>query len=96
MNLKREGLRVIDTSEIPVVTQRRTEEWLELLRSIPRGKSVEGTEDSLGTRESVYKIIKGYENKKLIPKGFRVAQRKKGETTFIYIINETSPSSGEE
>lgn len=95
MDLKKEGLRMIDTSEIPKVTQTRTQQWLDLLKSIPRGKSLEGTRDTLGTRETIYKIIKGYEEKKLIPKGYRVAQRKKADTTFIYIINETGPRSTE-
>lgn len=86
---KKEPFRIIDASEVPQIRQTRTEEWIERLRSISPGKALVGTTAELGAWESVYKIIKGYERKKLIPKGYRVAQRKKGETTFIYIINET-------
>jgi len=95
-SLKKEGLRLVDASEIPEVVHSRTQEWIELLRGIPRGKSLEGTRETLGTRETVYKIIKGYERKKLIPRGYRVAQRKRGETTYIYIVNETKPKSEED
>lgn len=93
--MKKEALKIIDASQVPEKKQTRTDEWIALLKGIQKGKAVEGTTKTLGARETVANILRTYTAKKLIPKGYRVAQRKVGDEVRIYIIRDADSSAKE-
>ena len=91
--MPKEGLKVIDVSEIPGRVSRKQEEWVKLLKSIPKGKAIVGTEDELSSRSNLDTLIKNYTEKKLIPKGYRVVQRTVQGKPLIYIMRQAEPES---
>lgn len=44
--------RMVDEDKIPIKLSRKREQWLEILRNIPRGKALIATEKELGVSAS--------------------------------------------
>jgi len=83
-------MRFIGVDQIPRKRAKRTEEWLVLLKKIPKGKAWVTTEKELGVSAvSVKTIVNRYVRNGLIPKGYKVMQRTVDGKLTIYILNES-------
>ncbi len=88
MSTKREGTKLIDMADIPGRISRKQEQWIRLLKGIPKGKALVGTEQDFGKRAGIGELVKKYTERKLIPKGFGVTSRTIHGTVYIYIYRE--------
>jgi hypothetical protein len=89
MSAKEPKFRIVDIDKLPVRLSRKTEQWVNLLRSIPKGKALISTEAELGVKSStLVSIISDYTGKNLIPKGYRVSRRTTSNGVDVYILHE--------
>ncbi len=81
-------LKLVDEDKIPVAVSKKAEEWVKMLKQIPRGKAWVTTDKELGIQAgSMHSIVYKYVKMGLLPNTYRVVRRTKGDTTIIYIIN---------
>ena len=68
----------------------QTQYWIDFFTSIPEGQALMTTEEELGVKAAtiVSKVI-DYQKKGWIPKGFKVRQKRQGETRNVFILHES-------
>ena len=86
--MSKEEMRLIDEDKIPVAVSKKAQEWIRILKRIPRGKVWVTSDKELGVSAgSMHTIVYKYVKMGLLPNTYRVVRRTKGDTTLIYIIN---------
>jgi len=82
-------MRIISEEEIPVKVARRSAEWIDLFKKIPKGKAWETSEEELKvTASSVKLMVKRLIDRGLLPDSYHVIQRTKPDgKKIIYIAN---------
>jgi hypothetical protein len=84
----KEDTEVIDVSRISSRGYTKTQEWVRILKGIPKGKALVYHNQSSGKYVTVRFIVKTYTEKGLIPHGYRVRRHKTGDTFDVYIIHD--------
>jgi len=84
-------MRLIDEKEVPGKIKKKSAEWLELFKKIPKGKAWVITEEEAGVKATSIKTmlnrLKGIGE---LPDSYKAVQRTgKGGKVTIYIINST-------
>jgi len=82
-------MRIISEEEVPGKIAKRSAEWLEMFKKIPKGKAWETSEEELKvTMSSVKVMVKRLIEKGHLPDSYRVIQRTKPNgKKIIYVIN---------
>lgn len=89
MSAKEPKFRIVDIDKLPVRLSRKTEQWVSLLKSIPKGKALISTEADMGVKTSTLtSILKEYAERGLISKGYRVSRRTTNSGVEVYILHE--------
>jgi hypothetical protein len=85
---KASRMKLIDEKAIPGRIKKKAGEWLELLKSIPKGKAWVITEEEAGVKAT---SIKTMVNRLIdigeLPSNYKAIQRTKGGKVTIYVIN---------
>jgi len=82
-------MRLIDEKEVPGRIKRKSAEWLELLKKIPKGKVWVITEEEAGVKAtSIKTMVNRLKAIGELPDSYKAIQRTgKGGKVTIYIIN---------
>jgi hypothetical protein len=89
-------MKLIDENEIPGKLKRKGNEWLEILRKIPKGKAWAVTEEEAGIKAvSMRMMVTRLKKIGELPSNYKTMQRTvKGKVT-IYIINSVESTKEE-
>ncbi len=91
MPTKETKFKIVPISDLPTYVPQtaQTQRWVELFKSIPEGNALVSTEKELGIKVATLKgKVPEYMKRGWIPKGYRIRQRKHGDTIDIFIIHE--------
>ena len=83
-------LNLVDESEVPGRTGKRSEEWLRLFQKIPQGKALVLKQEELDVKTiTVAYLVGRFKRTGALPSSYRAIRRKiKGKDT-VYIVNST-------
>lgn len=80
--------KLVDEDKVPTVTKTRSQEWLKLFKSIPKGKAIVTNEKDLGVKVAhLYNVLRQLIKDGELTPNYKVSQRKKGDVVYVYIIN---------
>jgi hypothetical protein len=84
-----EEMRLIDEDKIPVAVSKKAQEWVKILKKIPRGKVWVTSDKELGVSAgSMHTVVYKYVKMGLLPNTYRVVRRSMPDgTTKIFVIN---------
>jgi hypothetical protein len=90
--IKKKGTyKIVPIDELPRYTPKNAQSqyWIEIFRSIPPGQALVTTEEEIGVKVGtlVSKVI-DYQKKGWISKGYRIRQKRRGETRDVFILHE--------
>ena len=82
---------MIPIDQLPRYTPKnsQTQYWIDFFKSIPEGQALITTEEEIGVKVGtlVSKVI-DYQKKGWIPKGYRIRQKRHGDTRDVFILHE--------
>lgn len=81
-------LNLIEESEVPGRAKKRSEEWLQLFKKIPKGKALVLTQDEYGVKPiTVAYMVSKFKRTGDLPASYKAIRRTvKGKNT-IYVLN---------
>jgi len=93
--MKKPEFRLISEDKVPVKLRRSSQQWLNILRSIPEGKALVATEDELGVKSSSVKFMVDRLKKAGLLKGNYYTTRRTVEDVITVFVVHSAKLEGE-